>query len=329
MSYTSRNELPSGTSLKRVLEVIDLLGYRRYRKSLRVPNMVGSYHWYDDNDYRSWNGVELQVYNENGSIAIDTRSTVARSHWDLLHQNKTIRLLRDLFGGHFETDAGRNRYWHPDGSPPSPLESGCYIARWRFENALMKSQIYLSSRKLAGNMAREEPTGLHFIDEINPRLLSNNLLIPFIVAVWEEYFRSTFAAVLKYADRREQVLKKARLSHTQLEQIAINRKPVEQTISECFSFQRPSIIGENFRLLDNRLDLAAAMRKPYKCRKVTLYDQIEGLVEGRNAFVHAGDMDMALYDKELDKVLTDIVAAVDRCYYAIGDRFGFTPLTDY
>lgn len=178
-------------------------------------------------------------------------------------------------------------------------------------------------------MVRERPTGFPFLDEMNPRLLSNNLLIPFIIAVWEEYFRSTFTAVLKYAERREQVLKRARLSHSQLEQIAVNERPVEQTIAECFSFQRPSIIGENFRLLDKRLDLAAVMRKPYNRRKTTLFDQIESLVEGRNAFVHAGKIDMSIYDKELEKILKDIVEAVDRCYHAIGDRFGFTPLTNY
>ena len=329
MSYSSRSQLPAGTKLRRVLQVVDLLGYQRVRETLRVPNMIGSYYWYDGNDYRSWNGVELHVYNDNGEIAIETRTTIARSHWDLIHQNQTIRLLRDLFGGHFETDEGRNRYLHPYEPPPSPLASGCFIARWRFENALMKARNYISARKLDGGMALEQPAAFQFLDEMNPRLLSNNLLIPFVVAVWEEYFRSTFVAVLKYADHREVVLKKARLSHAQLEQIAIGTKPVEHTISECFSFQRPSAIGENFKLLDNSLDLAGAMRKPYKRRKTTLYDQIETLVERRNAFVHVGDMDMSLYDKELQVTLADIVEAVDRCYQAIGRRYDFTPVTYY
>lgn len=167
------------------------------------------------------------------------------------------------------------------------------------------------------------------MDEINPRLLSNNLLVPFTIAVWEEYFRSTFAAVLKYANRREKVLKEARLNPYQLEQIASNKRPVEQTISEYFSFQRPSVICKNFRLLDSGLDLATPMRKPYKRRRITLFDQIENLVEGRNAFVHAGEMNLLLYDRELEKVLSDIVEAVDRCYQAIGAHFGFVPLTDY
>ena len=31
------------------------------------------------------------------------------------------------------------------------------------------------TRKLEGDIAREKPTGLAFMDQMNPRLLSNNL----------------------------------------------------------------------------------------------------------------------------------------------------------
>jgi hypothetical protein len=274
-------------------------------------------------------GVELQLYRKKDETTVDTRSTVSRSYWDLKHQNKTIKTIRDLFGGHFDTDAGRNKYWHPVDPPPSPLSSGCYLARWRFHNALIKARIYLDTRKLEGPIPRDTPSGLWIMDEMNPRLLSNNLLIPYVISIWEEYFRATFAAVLKYSNQREGALKKARLSHSQLEEIAVNRQPIERTVTECFSFQRPSSIGGNFKLLDSKLDIGAAMRKPYKRRKVTLYDSIESLVERRNEFVHAGHMNIELYDKKLKTILTDIVEAVDRAYATIGKHHGFAPIHDY
>jgi hypothetical protein len=230
MSYTSETELPEGTNSRRVLEVVELLGYRSTKDGLSVPNRVGSYFWYDENDYKSLTGVELHVYREDSLIKISTRSRMSRSYWDLAHQNRTLKLIRDLFGGHFTTDAGRNRCWLPDEPPPSPLSSGCYLARWRFHNALGKARIYLMTRNLVGDIAREKATGLEVMDAMNPRLLSNNLLIPYVIAVWEDYFRSTFAATLKYADRREAALKKARLSHAQLEQIAVEKRPVEDNI---------------------------------------------------------------------------------------------------
>lgn len=329
MSYTSTSEFRRGTSLLRVREVVELLGYQPIRDSLRVPNMVGNYIWYDESEYKSWTGVELQIYRKGKKVSVDTRSRSSRSYWDLVQQNKTIKLLRDLFGGYFETDAGRNRYWRPDELPPTPLSSGCFIARWRFHNALIKARVYLQTRNLEGDMAKDAPTGLSFLDDMNPRLLSNNLLIPYVLAIWEDYYRSTFAAVLKYADRREAVLKKARLSHAQLEQIASERRPVEHAIADCFSFQRPSLIGEHFNLIDAKINLAAALRKPYRGRKITLFDSIEALVEGRNAFVHAGEMNLALFDRALETTFGDIVEAVDRCYKSIGKHFGFVPIEDF
>ncbi len=326
MSYTSRSELRSGTSVKQVREVIDLLGYVRLDPGFRVPNMVANYHWFDAQDYRSWSGVELQIYDEEGQIAVETRSTISRSYWDLDHQNRTIKLIRDLFGGTFETDAGKSRYLRPTGKPPLPISSGCYLSRWRFENALGKAMIYRQSRDLRGSIAVNKPTGIPTLDEINPRLLSNNLLIPFVIAVWEEFFRSTFAVILKYSMERERVLKKASLSHSQLEQIAGNQRPLEQAIAECFSFQRPSKIAANFLLLNGRLDLGAAMKFPYRKRKLNLYQSIENLVEYRNAFVHSGETNPALYDDQLQQILTDISEAVDRCYRAIASHYKFEAL---
>jgi len=229
MSYTSESKIPSTVKLSQLQEVVDLLGYKKIRDRLNIPNMVGSYFWLDENDYRSWYGVELQIYRKKGEITVDTRSTVSRSYWDLKHQNKTIKTIRDLFGGHFITDAGRNRYWRPDEPPPSSLSSGCYLARWHFHNALGTARIYLMTRKFEGDIAREKSSGLPFMDGMNPRLLSNNLLIPYVIAVWEEYFRATFTAALKYSNQRGGVLKKARLSHSQLEQIAVEEQPLERT----------------------------------------------------------------------------------------------------
>lgn len=329
MSYSSKNELKRSASLTQVIEVIKLLGYKSEKDNLPIPNRVGSFMWYEAADYKSWVGVELDVYKTKTTIKVETRTRVGRSYWDLTQQNKTIKTLRNLFGGHFVTDGGRNRTWQPEGKPPPPLSSGCFLARWRLHNALGRARVYLMTRKLEGDIARDKPSGLAYLDHMNPRLLSNNLLIPYIIAVWEAYFRSTFSATFKYATKRETVLKKARLSHSQLEHIVGERGSTEDQIAQCFSFQRPSSISENFRLLDSNLDIAAALRKPYKGRKVNLYDSIESIVERRNAFVHAGDIDITLYDKALETTLSDIVEAVNRSYAAIGARFNFSPIHNY
>lgn len=157
MSYTSESTLPDGTTLTQVRELVTLLGYRKVNDGLMVPNRTDSLFWYEGEDYRSYVGVELDIYREDKEkITVTTRSRLGRSYWDLINQNKTLKLIRDLLGGHFTTDAGQNRYWRPDEKPPTPLASGCFIARWRFHNnAMMRARIYLRHRDLDAPIAKD------------------------------------------------------------------------------------------------------------------------------------------------------------------------------
>ena len=330
MSYTSSSVFRPSARLGQVREIIELLGYRKVDDSLRAPERVGTYMWFEQRDFRSWVGVELDIYrSRSGRISVGTRSRAGRSYWDLTHQNRTLKTLRDLFGGHFSTDAGRNRYWRPDEPAPTPAQSGCYMARWRLHNAFGRAQIYLSTRGLNAPIARPEPTGLHFMDIMNPRLLSNNLLLPYLVAIWEDFHKSCFAVLLRYSERRSVVLKGARLAHERLEDIASGLVTVEDAVAETFSFQRPSTIAEAYRLLDPAFDYIATLRRRYRGRRVTLYDSIEELVETRHQFVHSGEMDTTFSDQRLNKTLRDFEAAADRVYVRIAQRGSWQALRDY
>lgn len=330
MSYTSTSVLAASTTVAQVRDVVGLLGFKRIRDGLSVSNRAGGYFWYDEMDFRSWSGVELDIYKSGtGAVSVTTRSTVSRSHWDLVHQNRTLKLLRDLFGGHFETDAGKNRYWRPDGLPPSPMSSGCYLARWRFKNDLQRASIYLMHRKLDGQMAKDAPSGIGFLDEINPRLLSNNMVIPYVIAVWEEYFRATFAVCLRYSTQREAALKRAKLSHSDLEQLVAGKTQVDRAVAETFSFQRPTAISDAFRLIDPKLDVGGALRKPHRGRKQSLFDSLEALIEDRNRLVHTGEINVGLFNKQLRAVVSDLTEAVNRAYDIIAKRNGFVPNHNY
>ena len=203
-----------------------------------------------------------------------------------MHQNNTIKTLREYFGGHFVTDAGRNRYYHPEKTIPSTTSSGCFLARWRFQNALTKVHTYMQNRDLKGPACKDESSGFEWLDDFNPRLLSNNLILPYVIAVWEEYFRSTFEVLFNTLDSRETVLKEVRLNGYQLEPLADKSIPFSRAVSGYFSFQRPSVISKNFKLIRKDVDIAGVLRKPYMRRKISLFDSIEILVENRNSFVH-------------------------------------------
>lgn len=92
MSYVTENNLPAGTSVKRLKEVVELLGYKLVIDGRKIPGRIGCYFWIDLSEYKSWTGVELDIYCDEGVLKLSTRTRVSRSYWDLTHQNKTIRV---------------------------------------------------------------------------------------------------------------------------------------------------------------------------------------------------------------------------------------------
>jgi len=56
---------------------------------------------------------------------------------------------------------------------------------------LVRMRAYLDSRNFKKSV-KTKPSGLDFIDSTNPLLISNNLILPYLIAVWEECFRALF-----------------------------------------------------------------------------------------------------------------------------------------
>lgn len=167
---------------------------------MKIESQLGAFIWEGSNESISFVGLELFVYKEDDCISVQTCTRAGRSYWDLRQQNKTISLLRSLFGGVFSTDEGTNRYMTLDVPEPSKIACSLYLDRWRFNNAMIKPLLYLNSRNVTGDIAREESTELPWMDDLNPRILSNNMILPYLIGCWESYFRNSFISILKYSD---------------------------------------------------------------------------------------------------------------------------------
>lgn len=76
------------------------------------------------------------------------------------------------------------------------------LARIRCLN-LIKAKIFQDAREFPRHPERKRK-GIGFPFDLEPRTLANNLLAPFLVAAIEDYFKSTFVALLRYSNRKEQ-----------------------------------------------------------------------------------------------------------------------------
>ena len=329
MSYCAENKLPLTTPITRLFEVIDLLGFQKVRNFLKIKGQIGSFIWTGNNKDITFVALELYVYKKEDCISVQTRTRAGRSYWDLRHQNKTISLLRSLFGGSFTTDDGSNRYMTADAPEPSKIACSLYLDRWRFNSAILKTKIYLSSRNLTGNIAKVESTGLPWMDDINPRILSNNMLLPYLIGCWESYFRNSFISIIKYTDASPKALKNCRVSTSDYMRIIHGEASLESVLADSLSFQRPTIISENFRTLDLKIDIATWLKKPYHKRKKSLFDSITDVVEIRDIIVHTGMTDINIFDQQIKAIMDDLIVAVDRVYRGFGDIFSFKPSFDF
>jgi hypothetical protein len=322
MSYESFNKLSHTTRVEDVLEFLELLRFRRLlRPYLRLEDEIAQHYWFEETDYRSYAGIELFVYRDKeGQLVVYTRTVASRSYYDLEQQNRTIRSLKRRFAGTFETDIGKGRYFPLEGGPPTPAQAGCHLAFQRFGEGIIKADIYLMSREFP-----PEPWKyigkFEFLDQMNPLLLSNNLLLPYLVSVLEDYFKSTFVALLWYSDRKESFLRGARLSSEHLLKISSGESSIESAIAETLPFQRLSAICQHFKSLEPDLDLAGALRKPYRRRKKSLFETLEEMVLQRHAFIHQGKLDTSFDNTKIERALNDLEESVVRCYRRITDYY--------
>ncbi len=324
MSYTSKNIFPAGVQIADLREYIVSLGYKKLSGWTRFENVSWeSYHWFDDIDYRSWTGVELSVdKKKGGKLSISTRTTAGRSYFDLEYQNKTISALRKRFGGSFTTDVGVNRCMRPRSGPPAPAASGCHLAFSRFGQNLGKAVMYSQGRIFLNHKPH---TPDNFLSQVgmHPENLSANMLMAFCVSIVEEYLKSCFVALLKYSPQKERFLRGVRLRSDQLARISEGHESVENAAAETLSFQRISIACKNFEGIDQKLDVAAQLRKPLKQRAnlFNLFDMLEGLAEKRNRFVHQAALDLDLNDVSVKQMFHDLDAAMTQVQQVISKRY--------
>jgi len=327
LAREATNYFPDGTSLRKLRRIADLLGYQKVKDWRDIEGHVGSYIWYEKEDYKSWTGVELGIYQTEEGLSVHSRSRYGGSFWDVRKLNETLRVYRDFTAGHFISDYGRNRFFPTDYERVSPIASGCFIARWRFENAVGLARRYRMVRKFEGDIALDGPHEIPFLDDLNPLLFSNNMQLPYLIAVWEDYFRSLFVASLRELGISDRV--RSNLNPTKTRFSLEKGRSAEEIIANQFAFQRPDVISRNFQLLDKSLDFEGCWKKNSKGKRILLFDQITRLVGDRNSFVHEGAMNMTLYNKKLEHADRRLLRAADLAHNMMGEHFGFEPITDY
>ena len=317
MGYDCVNYLPEGTRFYEVEEFLQFLGYERIKK--------GFFYWFEDTDYLSITGVFATVKKaEDNQISVWLRSQIFASNTDISHFNNTAKQLRKRFGGYFESDFGKNRYIRDLKVDRVKAEAGCYQAFTNFENNLAKARIYTTYARFDVQMP---PIGvIPAFDEANPIIISNNLVVPFLVSIVEEFFKSSYIAILRYSDKKIAILKNSRVFPDDLLAISEGSLSVEDAVARSKSFQNIEKIVSNFKDLNRLLDLRGTLKKPYRRRKESLYESIDKLFEQRHSLIHQNYIRIDYTNDKLERDIGNVKVSIERSYQHFIDVYGWNSL---
>ncbi|WP_159730787.1 hypothetical protein [Methylosinus sp. Ce-a6] len=327
MSYETTNYLSKGVSKRHAAEFAKLLGYKRAGNYAHLGiSEVLSMIYFDEKDYRSWRTIELSIgtSEEKGVVYVHTRTQIGRSYYDFEMQNRTVREFRRRFGGAAVRDGGNGEGYAP-GPPIPPAASGCHLAMERLDWNLTRVNCYLHSDLVPrdsnplGSVEKIWPQ----LRELNPDVFVSNVLMTYLISAMEDYFKSSYVALLTYAEHKQKILKGVRLSGEQLVQISTGTLTVEQAAAELLSFQRLAAVGRHFAEIDQKLDVLAPLKRPYRRRKVNLLDRLEDLVTRRHELIHGMHVDSGLDRKKLEDHIHDLTVGISYVYKEITRHYGW------
>jgi hypothetical protein len=300
-----------------VEEFLTILGYERIERNLFSVKNATPFLYYRDEDYKYITGVLAEVFlGDDGVLEIHTRTSIWCSRYDLDFQNFTIKHLKKRFGGYFISDLGRNRYLKCEGSYLQKAEAGCHQAYYRFCDNVETVQLLLRS---AEDLGKGFPSirGMPELNIANPQTLLANMLVPFLVSVLEEYFRSTYIALLKYSAKRESITANARIGGDELVSVSRGELSFEEAVARTKSFQDIKRICQSFREIDSDLDIGGLLKKPYHRRKESIYETLERVISQRHKFIHMANIDPSYMQNQAKKDIRAVAIGIGRVYQGL------------
>jgi len=303
-----------------VQDFLRLLGYRPVR-AVFPRKGESAFVYFPEHDYAFVTGVEATVFpGEERTINVYTRTRVWRSKADTDIHNNTLRQLNKRFGGAFHSDMGAGRYFIYTGPDRRDAEAGAYRAFSIFEDNYSSAGLFVQNIPGKESNYRELPPALRFV---YPPVNAANMVVPFLVAIVEEYLRSTFVALLRYSPARENLLKTVKITAAEAVRIRDTNALIEEEAARKLSFQDLVQVQHHFKALNAKYDIGGWLRHPYRRRKESLYATIERMIQQRHSLVHRARLYGNYGHVEAEKDLRIVGVAVTRIYQKLASLHGW------
>jgi len=310
-------QFPKAATKDELVHLLESLGYSK-GENLFWPGPPGttSLFWAEPRDFISTSGVDASVFpldaqgkkawTSTNDWALRTRTSIWASSFDKDFQNKTVRKVRQAFGGRFYNDHhGHNRYIVIQSVKSTPASRGIYGVLSRvtgeleaLEHALPQEMIKTLATPKGIITDATDATGiLQLTKQFDPNRVLLNGLVPFLVAAIEHFFRECFEILLKYDSRARAILEdqNRKVSFAEASALVRGDLTIERVASSWYSFQNLDSVQKAFKEVFG-VDVWKAIRRRKKIgRKMPiLCDALTNLIGARHGVVHHFTLDRSL-----------------------------------
>ena len=297
MGYDSLIILPEKIKLKEVKQFLAILNYQEIDKNLFFYN--------NNNSEEHLTGIPVDIFQTRPNIELHIRTTVWRTIADTEYVNLTLKEVSKRFGGYFRTEFGKNKIYKFEGIVRRGAEAGCYTVFKHFCNNIAQSYIFFDHLK---SIEKNYPLkDVWFIDKYNPISIGINISIPFLISIFEEYFRSTYIVLLKWSGKKKDILKRLKINTEDLADVANGIHSVEKLVCRYMSFQNLNSINEAFDKISKDINFIHLLKStnPEK----DYFNRVDRLIKFRHRIIHSNETDsfynVSDFEKDL-KLVSDV-----------------------
>jgi hypothetical protein len=184
-------------------------------------------------------------------------------------------------------------------------------------------------RDVRYNLERLAGTKHEALAEIDPTRVLYNALVPFAVALLENFFSRCFKILLHYdANAQEKIRQQSKkVDFEDVIAIKNGTRTIEDIIAHWYSFQNIASIHRAFS--EWCIDFWAIIRKRKKLENkiALLEDRLNYIIDFRHGIIHRMEVDHRLTKSQVDDIFAATLAIIDAFVEHIEKRRG-TPIRD-
>ena len=330
---------PKKASKSDLKKYIESLGFKPCKHMWDWPKGTLNYSWFDKSDYKSIDGVSVDIYpvdkTENiyseNEWALHIRNLYSASVFDVKMLNSVLKGARKLFGGTISGDYGVNKYaplWEDKSTPLSRGISYTYrkvinsldALKFTLPDEIMDKQF---NEKTANKREKEV---FNMIKKYDPMRILYNGMVPFLISAIEYYFSKVFVILLKYdiSVKNKIINHNQKVEFQQLFQIKSDEITFEEIIAKNYSFQNLNQISKAYNEwlnIDIRKILYAKKRIGNKTRFIE--NRLEELIQYRHNVVHQFILDNNLSKNNFYELIDVIEKTIEEITKYLEIKYNF------